>query len=620
MNAEVIDTLIKKKPKLKGARKKLEVMQPGKYCLHRSWGFGRITDYDSENTRLIIDFIEEGKTGHSMDLAFCVDKLDILDDGDLLVLKHTAPNEITRLLKEEPVELIIKILTANESHSASIGEIERILARVIGPIKYKKWWTATKKLLQKDPRIGVPVKKTEPYFLRDEPVRPEIEILEKFNGTKNPKQKILYADELFIMADGKPELKDELPGILEDLTRTIQESKNLTMADRLYGVWVRNNLARDLHEDVETLIPTSGSILEACDDLSQLAVDLPHQYYKRFLDLISRTFPENWVEIVEGLLANSEGKFTNECVNFLFEREQEATVGKCFRNWLNEKTIKAPVLFWIVKNRNSRKYIKTIDPLMEPGFLKAVFDAIDNEALQMSGNRRIPLAELIGDDAEFIPDLLRDANVEIARDLGQTLLMNQGFEELSKKSLFARFIKVHPSLQSLIAGEVEAKEQDVLIVSKVSFDKAKAELDDLIQVKIPENKEAIATAREHGDLKENSEYKMARQDQDTLMARKALLEADLGRARVTDFTDTPTDSIGVGSIVTLIEGSTQREVVYSFLGAWDSDPENDILSYKTPLGKAVLYKKEGESATTNIDGVTEDWTIKKIERWIDKQS
>ena len=228
--------------------------------------------------------------------------------------------------------------------------------------------------------------------------------------------------------------------------------------------------------------------------------------------------------------------------------------------------------------------------------------------------------ELIGDDSEFIPDLLRDADVEIARDLGQTLLMNQGFEELSKKSLFARFIKVHPSLQSLIAGDVEKKEQDVLIVSQASFDKAKAELDDLIQVKIPENKEAIATAREHGDLKENSEYKMARQDQDTLMARKALLEQDLGRARVTDFTDTPVDSIGVGSIVTLVEGSTGREVVYSFLGAWDSDPDNNILSYKTPLGKAVLYKEAGESATTNIDGVSEDWTIQKIERWIDQQN
>ena len=60
---------------------------------------------------------------------------------------------------------------------------------MIGPIKYKKWWTATKKLLVKDPRVGVPNKKTEPYILRDEPVKPEEEILEQFHGTKELRRK-----------------------------------------------------------------------------------------------------------------------------------------------------------------------------------------------------------------------------------------------------------------------------------------------------------------------------------------------------------------------------------------------------------------------------------------------
>ncbi|MCH2154961.1 MAG: transcription elongation factor GreA [Opitutales bacterium] len=617
MNEAVIDILIQKKPKLKSARAKLASMQPGSYCLHRSWGFGHISDYDGENNRLIIDFTEEGKEGHSMDPAFCVDKLEILAENDLLVIKHTNPAEINRMIKEEPVAMIVNILESNESLSATAAEIERVLARVIGPIKYKKWWTATKKLLAKDPRIGVPVKKTEPYVLRDEPIRPEVEILEKYRNTKNAKQKILFADELFVMSDGKPELKDDLPDVLDDLTQTIQEAKSLTMADRLYGVWVRNNLARDLHEDVESLIPTSGSILEATDDLSQLAVDLPHQYYKRYLDLISRTFPERWVEILEELLFNSEGKFTNECINFLFEREKQDVVSDCFQRWLNDKSIKAPILFWIIKNRPARKYSRMIDPLLDPSFLKCVFDAIDNEALQMTGSRRIPLAELVNEDSTLIADLLQSASLEESRDLGQTLLMNQGFEELTKKSIFARFIKVHGSLQSLISQEVETREQDLLIVSKDSFERAKSELEEIIQVKIPENKEAIATAREHGDLKENSEYKMARQDQDTLLARKSQLESDLNKARVTDFTEATDTTISVGTTVTLTEGSTGREITYSLLGAWDSDPDKNILSYKTPLGKALLSKKVGESASTQIDGESEEWTIQKIKRWVD---
>ena len=154
-------------------------------------------------------------------------------------------------------------------------------------------------------------------------------------------------------------------------------------------------------------------------------------------------------------------------------------------------------------------------------------------------------------------------------------------------------------------------------MSKVSFDAAKSEYEDLIANKIPENKEAIATAREHGDLKENSEYKMARQDQDILLARKNELEVDLSRARVTDFSEATKDNIGIGSVVKLKEGSTGKTRSYSILGAWDSDPDNDVLSYKTPLAKQLIGKRNGESVTTLIGGNKEDWTVLGIQRYVD---
>jgi transcription elongation factor GreA len=175
-------------------------------------------------------------------------------------------------------------------------------------------------------------------------------------------------------------------------------------------------------------------------------------------------------------------------------------------------------------------------------------------------------------------------------------------------------------VQSLIAGDSSSSSQDEgLIVSQSSFDTAKAEYEDLITVKIPENKEAIATAREHGDLKENSEYKMARQDQDILLSRKNELEVDLSRARVTDFSEVTNENIGIGSVVELKEGSSGKKHRYAILGAWDSDPKNDILSYKTPLAQQLLGKKSSDQVSTKIGGNTEDWTILKIERWIDQK-
>ena len=194
------------------------------------------------------------------------------------------------------------------------------------------------------------------------------------------------------------------------------------------------------------------------------------------------------------------------------------------------------------------------------------------------------------------------------------------FEELTKKSLLARFIKKFPTVQSLLAGEsANASEDDALIVSQDSFNAAKAEYEDLIATKIPENKQSIVTAREHGDLKENSEYKMARQDQDISLSRKNELEVDLSRARVTDFTEASNDLVGIGSMVDLKEGSTGKKHQYAILGAWDSDPKNNILSYKTPLAQQLLGKEKGATAATKIGGNEEEWTIVKITRWLDKK-
>ncbi|MEC9228701.1 MAG: GreA/GreB family elongation factor [Verrucomicrobiota bacterium] len=618
MNTEAIDALIANNPKLIGSREKLEAMVPGNYCLHRSWGFGKIVGFDEAAAKIIIDFEDEDKTGHAMGIVFCVDKLDVLRANDVLVRSRTEPEVIETMIKKQPADLICDILAGAEEQTMMASEIERTLARVIGPVKYKKWWTATKKVLVKDPRVGAPNKKTEPYILREEPVKPEEEILEQFHATKNSKEKILLGEKLFLLSENISVIREELPEILAELTDAIKNAKSLSQANRLNGVWVRNNLARDLHEDVESLDPSSSSILDSTSDYSELAADLPAQYFKRYIDLIRRTYEDKWQQMLEDLLRHSSGKFTSECINFMLEHELGDRISFCLDRWLNDQTIKGPLLFWVVKNRNSKKYSSIIDPLITPRLLSAMFYAIDYEALQNASTRRIPLADLLSDDIDLIPDLLADANVETASDLAQTLLLNQGFENLTKKSLIARFIKKYPTIQSLIAGEAaEKSEEEGLIVSQSSFDAAKHEYEELIATKIPENKQAIATAREHGDLKENSEYKMARQDQDILLSRKNELEVDLSRARVSDFTDVSSDVVGIGSVVELKEGSSGKTRRYSILGAWDSDPDNDVLSYKTPLAKQLLGKKTGEVVTTKIGGNEEDWTVLKLARWVD---
>ena len=628
MNTEVIDRLVEKDPSLESSRTVLESMNPGTYCIHRSWGFGVISGFDEDRGMILIDFEDDERTSHAMDPVFCLDKLELLPDESILAQHRKNTDEIDQLAKKEPAELIIKILEQGVDGCMTSREIERILNYMFGSSKAKRWWTATKKVLVKDPRIAVPNKKNEPYVLRDEPVKPEQEILQDFFEEKRSYEKIVLAEKLFDLAAEKEDLQADLPQVLADLTVAIMEAKNLSQADRLYGIWVRNNLARDVEEDVEKLEPTSASILKECeDDLAALADLMPAKFHSRFLDLVARTYPDNWKEIILNLLQNTTVKFSGECAHFLIDRDESKLLIKSLNTCLDEQSLKAPVLLWMLKFRGLSKFKDLLGDMINPRLLTAVFSAIDYESLKNATSRRIPLAEILSDDRELLSDILGKGSEENAKDLAQALLLNPGFEDLTKRSLLARFIKKFPVIQSILDGEragsssmsTSSVTDDTLIVSKGSYDRKLADLDLITKEKIPANSQAIEAARELGDLKENAEYHMAKDDQKVLLARQAELQADLMRAKATDFTEAPSDSVGIGTIVDLKDSNSGDKIKYTILGAWDGDPENNILSYLTPLAQNILGKKVGEVVEIDIQGYEQTLVIEGVSRWVDQK-
>ncbi|MDR1788787.1 MAG: transcription elongation factor GreA [Opitutaceae bacterium] len=608
MNKEAISALISKNPALKAAKARLEAMQDGAYCIHRSWGFGQIKSYDEAAQKLLIDF--PGKKNHPMDPGFCVKTLEILPENHLLVRNRTEPKKIAALIEDDPAQLVAEGLEAYPNHATSAIDLEITLAQILGPEKFKKWWSAAKKQIAKDPRITTPAKKTELYVLRDTPVSAEDELIEAFTHTRSARRQILVAEKL-LSVPGIKNTKSDLNPLLTKLTEQVRGSKQLTPAERLHGAFIRDALADLLGADASALSPTQAELVSNTRDLAGLAEKIPVNFQPEFLELVRSAHPGEYLDCTLALLKVSQGKFTTECINFLIGNEHSEQLAETLKRWLIEQNLRAPVLHWIVKNRHSKKFARLLNDLISPRLLNAVFYAIDYEALQSATTRRIPLAEILSDDTELIPDLLSTADPETARDLANTLMLNQGFEELTKKSLLARFIKLFPNIQSIVASDAESKEEK-LLVSRESYDRKRAEYETIVSKKIPENSKAIAAAREHGDLRENSEYKMAKQDQAVLMAQKAQLERDLTRARITEFKDTTAGQVGVGSIVELATKSTGKPVTYTILGAWDSDPERNIIAYKTPLGLALLGKKAGDEASVKIGQSEETYTITKI--------
>jgi len=611
MNSEAVSALLAKMPTLKPAKSKLEAMVPGAYVVHRSWGFGQIRSYDESAQRLTIDF--KGKAGHAMDPAFCVSTMEVLHPRHLLVRRETEAARINELIANQPAQLVVEALQAYPNQAATAIELEIVLAQVLGEEKFKKWWAAARKQIAQDARLSVPVKKTECYIVRETPVSAEDGIREQFTSTRSARRRITLAEELMAAVDGKASPGD-LGAILDGLAESVRESNQLDAAERLYGAAVRDDLAKLLGR-TEAFEPAQATLIANTRDLPGIAEKIPVHFQGRFLRLIRDTHPIEARDVLFQLLKTSQGKFTTECINFLIEEGHADHLAETLRRWQTEQNLRAPVLLWIVKNRDSKKFAKLLHDLITPRLLSAIFFAIDYEALQAASARRIPLADILSEDTALIPDLLSTADPETARDLANTLMLNQGFEELTKKSLLARFIKIFPKIQSLVAADAEGKDEQ-LIVSRASYDRKREEYDQIVSKKIPENSKAIAAAREHGDLRENSEFKMAKQDQSVLMAQKGQLERDLARARVTDFKDATTDQASVGTVVEVRKVADGSTTTFTILGAWDGDPDRHIISYKTAFGAALLGRKPGDVVKVKTAGVDEEFTLVGISRYV----
>lgn len=142
--------------------------------------------------------------------------------------------------------------------------------------------------------------------------------------------------------------------------------------------------------------------------------------------------------------------------------------------------------------------------------------------------------------------------------------------------------------------------------------KLETELKDLKHNQRPEVIEAIAAAREHGDLKENAEYHAARERQSWIEGRIMEIEHVLANANVVDVSKIKSRNIMFGAKVTLVNEDTDVESTYRIVGEFESDLNKGLISNTSPLGKALLGKKKGDSVEVAAPGGSRYYEVLKV--------
>jgi transcription elongation GreA/GreB family factor len=586
---------------------KLKLLMPGTYCLHRSWGFGQIKEWNNATESVSIDF--KSKHGHVMQFAYAAESLTPLPVDHVLVQKAKSPEELRKKVQENPVAIIQDCLRSLGPQATADGIQALLSPEVIPPSDYKKWWDSTKRALKKDGHFYVPGKKNEALRQLDAPSALGDSALENLRLANGPKA-VLAA--LGNVAKYWSEIKSET--VLNEVAELIDATLSKVPKSQL-PIQIELALARDEFYSASGRTAETGTWAltslapQTSPALSSLLDALPGSRQPKLLEAMRVGLPETWPPLFLGLLPRANGRVAEVITEAFQNAGRETDVQAAVNRYIRERNVTCDFLFWLCKNRPT-----VYGVLIEPQLFMAILSVLEKD--QFSEIKKgTKLYELVLGDKALIAAILKDAQVADVRDITRAILLSPVFEELDKRSLLAAIIKLYPEVQAMVVGtDKTAAPEAKIIVSWPSLKRREAELEDLDRNQIPQNSKDIGIARGYGDLRENHEFKAAKEMQTILARRKAELEQMLTRAQGTDFANPDTTKVTLGTKITLKDPAANETLVYTILGAWDSDLSQGIISYQTAVARALLNHTVGEKIELSTDeGGTREVTIEKIE-------
>ena len=576
-------------PKPVGER--LSQLAPGNFCLHKSFGAGKITDWDFGGKKITVDF--ERSSGQEMDLQFAMQKTEWIASDDFRAVKIEQIEELRKLAKVDSVALVVHIL---ESHGGMItGEaIETLVSGTVIPEKdYKKWWDATKKALKESRKAVVPTKRTEPIVLRDSGITPAEALLADFESAKDIKGMIKALEAIAADIGAFEQDTAALKQLIMDIDDGAKKAARVQLGQAMQLIAARDEVisgskALELDPGAVRL-----SDLIAGSDLGKIAdelVNLPSNRQRAVYEAFGTAFGDAWISKIVTVFDKVGARGVTEIARILGDYNGMSALTDHVGSALARRALGPDALIWVCRERKGAS-----ESVFGADVGASILNLLENDHLSDGPRKTSRLQTLLTEDKALLSDLVQGMDLNEARNFARRLLDCPVFADLEKKSLMARIIKVRPETVELVSGQNAAKREEPLLVSWDSLDKKKKELEELIREKIPQNLQDVKIARSYGDLRENFEYKSAKDMEKFLAHRRAALEREISLARGTDFKGADTKTVNIGTVVVLTDENGVEQTI-TVLGAWDSDPDKKEVSYLSEVGKALMGLSIGDDA------------------------
>ncbi len=591
------------------------------FVFHRNWGVGIIRSLN--NDTLTINF---GRVGgiREIKLSMAVTALKPLSKDHIWVLKATKkPEELVKKIKSEKewaLETIIKSFDNNCDFKRIKAEL---VPSLLTPGEWTSWNTAAKKILETNPVFGVNPNDITMYTVREGNITPVEKLANEFKAQKaffaraDILMKFFENEELDRTNENFAEMYSYFTGFLKSISKVTKEVlvsylivRRISAADSQFSFPIKETFAEIYSriEDPRVLyaeLKDSKNTHFKADFLEciKMLPDWNVQYIRLFptvldIQLLNTLIKEGFTADVQKLARTSFEAFKDyrETVLFFFEKCQDLEWFKAADISYEKQLITLLNIIELTSREINNHVATTENKKLKKNAIALLCkdDAIFNYMFKNGESCVKKMYTLLDDIAD--PEIA-DSDIE-------------SFKSLARNKIREQF----PDFPFRVSTEEKNVQPKGMIVTAKKLAEKKAEIDNIKNVELETNKKDLADAKAKGDLKENAEYQAAKERKHYLEHTLAKLQEELNRAVIFDPTTSTTAVVSFATTVTLHNNIENKDEEYTILGPWESDPDNNIISYMSPFGDAILDKKAGDNVKFTINEHVYDFTVKAINK------
>ncbi|MGP1587786.1 MAG: transcription elongation factor GreA [Treponemataceae bacterium] len=572
----------------------------GNFVFHRSWGVGKIGQVTNDKIR--VNFGKKYGV-KSMTLKMAVDALKPLAKDHIWVLKATTSKaELVNMVKTD-IPGTLKIIIKSFDNNCDFKRIKlELVPSILTTSEWTSWSTKARKAIETNSTFGVNPNDISMYTVRSKEVSKEEKLDNEFKAQKNFFSRIDIFMRFMNSADTESDLFTDMFNYFVGYLKAFSNVNEQIIASFLV---VRS---------VTTKIPHLSQPMPFTFAQLFEEIENPQEMYRELKDSVNTSLRKDFLKCIRDLLPNWNEIYIKlfptvlqqDMIDQLIEEGYKEDVKKLAAHaFENYKDYREAVVFFFKESRED-EWFKEIGISEEKQYITLIhiidltYKEIDNHC-NTTENRKInkQIQNLLFKNDTVLNYILENDKETITRIFSLIDDMAD-MDHAIKIKMQNKILEKYPDFKFYGAEEKTVASKGVMVTQKM-FALKQDMLQNLVSVEIPANSKEIGEAMEKGDLRENAEYKAARERQTQLSNQVSKLQDEIARAQIFNPDTITTSRVSFGTVASLKNTETGETEEYTILGPWESDPNNNIISYMSPFGNAILNSKEKETLEFTIN-------------------